>query len=185
MVCDRCKLVISNVLNELGISPVLIMLGEVDFGDFELTESQLDLISGKIEPLGFELIEDKKHRIIDSIKVFIIEMVQSKDVSNRNNISDNIKEKFHYDYNYLSNLFSSVEGITIEQFYIHQKIEKVKKPLVYDELNLTAISDLLGYSSVAHLSNQFKKITGLTPAHFKKLRDSKQRKSLDQIAKNV
>jgi len=183
MVCDRCVLVIAAVLTELDLTPVSILLGEVDFGEVELDESQIKRFTDKITPLGFEIIGDKKHRLIDGIKVYIIELVRSKNINIENKISDNISKNFHYDYNYLSNLFSSVEGITIEQYFIHQKIEKVKELLVYDELSLTAIADLLAYSSVAHLSSQFKKITGLTPTHFRKLKDSKQRKSLDQVAK--
>lgn len=181
MVCDRCKLVISNVLEDLGLAPRSVVLGEVDFGERELVPAQLQLIKEKIEPLGFELIDDKKHRLIEHIKTAIIELVHGGSENIQVRISDYLQDKIHYDYGYLSNLFSAVEGITIEQYLINQKIEKVKELLVYDELSLTEIAMQLGYSSLAHLSSQFKKVTGLTPSHFKKLKDARQRQPLDKL----
>ena len=181
MVCDRCNLVLSQVLAEMDLHPVHISLGEVDFGEKKLSEQQIEAIHQRILPLGFEIIFDKKKRLIENIKNAIIELVQSESGVEDIKISDFLKQRFHYEYNYLSNLFSGVEGISIEQYFIHQKIEKVKELLVYDELTLSEISYRLGYSSLAHLSGQFKKVTGLAPSHFKKLKNIKQRQSLDKI----
>ena len=181
MVCDRCKYVVQEVLDELGLRPVAVNLGEVDFGSAVLEAGQLERFRNKIEPLGFDLINDKKSRLIESIKKYVIASVQQQDGPEKTNISEYLHDHLHRDYTYLSNLFSAVEGVTIEQFFINQKIEKTKEYLVYDELTLTEIALRLGYSSVAHLSRQFKKVTGLTPSHFKQLRDSKQRKSIDKV----
>lgn len=181
MVCDRCNFVIQNVLEELKLSPATVTLGEVDFGDASLDAEQLERLRCKIEPLGFELINDKKSRLIENIKKHVIAFVQQQDTPAKTKISSYLADHLHHDYTYLSNLFSAVEGVTIEQYFIHQRIEKTKELLVYDELTLTEIAYRLGYSSVAHLSRQFKKVTGLTPSHFKRLRDSKQRKSLDKV----
>lgn len=181
MVCDRCKLVVQSVLAELELGPTTVTLGEVDFGDAALDIDQLERFRHKIEPLGFELINDKKSRLIENIKKHVIAFVQQQDTPVKTKISGYLADRLHHDYSYLSNLFSAVEGVTIEQYFIHQKIEKTKELLVYDELTLTEIANRLGYSSVAHLSRQFKKVTGLTPSHFKGLRDSKQRKSIDKV----
>lgn len=181
MVCDRCILVIRNVLAEQGLVALSIDLGEVDFGPTELQPAQLQAIKTSIEPLGFELIDDKKSRLIEKIKNAIIDLIHRQQSSFAPNLSEFLSARLHYDYNYLSGLFSSVEGITIEQYLIQQKIEKVKELLVYDELSLTAIAYQLGYSSVAHLSRQFKKVTGLTPSHFKRLKDNKKRIPLDKV----
>ena len=139
------------------------------------------MIKEGIEPLGFELIDDRKSRIIESIKNLIIALVHQTDEFSKIKISDYLRDNLRYDYNYLSNLFSSVEAVTIEQFWINQRIEKAKELLLYDELNLTEISHRLGYSSLAHLSRQFKKVTGLTPSHFKRLKDANGRRSLDKV----
>jgi len=181
MVCDRCILVIKNVLKQLELTPISIELGEIDFADTTLNASELQAIRNSIEPLGFELIDNKKSRTIEKIKNLIIGLIHRQHNSNHANLSDYLSEHIHYDYNYLSSLFSSVEGITIEQYLIQQKIEKVKELLVYDESNLTGIAYQLGYSSVSHLSAQFKKVTGLTPSHFKRLKDNKKRIPLDKI----
>jgi AraC-like DNA-binding protein len=146
-----------------------------------MDEAQLDLFRRKIEKLGFELISNKKSQLIESIRKHIIVLVQEPGDIERVRISDYLSEKLFHDYAYLSNLFSSVEGVTIEKFFILQKIEKVKELLVYDELTLTEIAMRLGYSSVAHLSRQFKKVTGQTPSEFKKLRDTSLRKPLDKV----
>lgn len=180
MVCDRCRFVIQGILDEMQIKPVSVTLGEVDFGEPALNEGQLNDFRTKIEALGFELISDKKSRLIENIKKHLITLAQQTQEDDRVKLSDYLSDKLFHDYTYLSNLFSSVEGITIEQFLIHQKIEKVKELLVYDELTLTEIAYRLGYSSVAHLSRQFKKVTGQTPSQFKALRDNGQRKSLDK-----
>lgn len=181
IVCDRCKMVIKSQLESMNLEPVSVELGEVDFGEVELSSGQIISFKDKIEPLGFELISDRKSRLIEKIKSSIIDLVHIKDEFTQINVSDYLKSVIDYDYNYLSNLFSSVEGITIEQYLIKQKIEKVKEFLVYDELTLSEISYKLGYSSVAHLSSQFKKVTGMTPTYFKNLRDAKQRKTLDNL----
>ena len=181
MVCDRCKYVIQTVLEEMELRPVSVNLGEVDFGSAVLDVEQLERFRKKIEPLGFELINDKKSRLIESVKKYVIAFVQLQDRPEKTKISDYLRDHLHRDYTYLSSLFSAVEGVTIEQYFINQKIEKTKEFLVYDELTLTEIAFRLGYSSVAHLSRQFKKVTGLTPSHFKRLKDSKQRKSIDKV----
>ena len=181
MVCDRCILVIQNVLDELKIDSVAVNLGEVDFGDRMLDLAQLEQFRDEITALGFELINDKKGRLIEGIKKHVIAFVQQSETRENTKLSDYLAGHLHQDYNYLSNLFSSVEGVTIERYFINQKIEKTKELLVYGELTLTEIAFRLGYSSVAHLSGQFKKVTGLTPSHFKGLRDSRQRKSIDKV----
>jgi len=181
MVCDRCNLVVSEMLRGLKFNPVSVVLGEVDFGEKELTSAEVEAIRVEIEPLGFELIDNKKSRLIERIKASIIEMVHRQEEMEPIKLSDYLKNKLNYDYNYLSTLFSSVEGITVEQYLINQKIEKVKELLVYDELSLTEISHRLGYSSLSHLSGQFKKVTGLSPSHFKQLKDARQRRPLDKL----
>lgn len=181
MVCDRCILVIKSICQELDLAPVSIVLGEVDFGDQRLSAQQLLTFQNRIEALGFELINDKKSRLIENIKKAIIDLVNNYEQLHQDRLSDYLTDKVHHDYNYLSNLFSSVEGITIEQYQINQKIEKTKELLIYEELSLTEISFRLGYSSLAHLSRQFKKVTGLTPSHFKQLKDARQRLPLDKV----
>ncbi|NIO42901.1 MAG: helix-turn-helix domain-containing protein [Burkholderiales bacterium] len=181
MVCDRCKYVIENVLNEVNLKPTSVTLGEIDFGDAEVDADRLEEFRSKIEPLGFELINDRKGRLIENIKKCVIALIQQQDALEKTKISDLLGSHLHHDYTYLSNLFSAVEGVTIEQYFISQKIEKTKELLVYDELTLTEIAYRLGYSSVAHLSRQFKKVTGMTPSQFKRLRDGKQRKSIDKV----
>ncbi|NIV17669.1 MAG: helix-turn-helix domain-containing protein [Woeseiaceae bacterium] len=181
MVCDRCKYVIENVLHEVSLTPVSVTLGEVDFGDTEIDAGQLEKFRGKIEPLGFELINDRKGRLIENIKKSVIALIQQQEAPEKSKISDFLAGRLHHDYAYLSNLFSAVEGVTIEQYFISQRIEKTKELLVYDELTLTEIAYRLGYSSVAHLSRQFKKVTGMTPSYFKRLRDAGQRKSIDKV----
>lgn len=180
MVCDRCKLVIGNVVEQLGLSPAVIDLGLLEFAN-DLTDQQLQDLQQQIEPLGFALVNDKKTQLIESIKSEIIRLVHNEQALEKIKLSDYLKKRLHHDYNYLSNLFSSVEGTTIEHYHIKQKIERAKELLVYDELTLTQIADQLGYSSVAHLSSQFKKVTGLTPTHFKRLKDAKHRQPLDKV----
>lgn len=180
MVCPRCIKVVNEEFEKLNIPIQKIELGKVVTTE-TVSESQTILIRQTLIENGFELIDDKKGKLIDSIKTLIIEKIHhSKELEETLNISDYLLERINYDYSYLSRLFSSVEGITIEKYIISQKIEKVKELLVYDELTLNEISYLLGYSSVQHLSKQFKKITGLTPSHFKKLKENK-RKPLDSV----
>ncbi len=181
MVCDRCKMVIQNVLDELELKPQAVYLGEVDFGDATIEAQVLEQFQDKIVPLGFEIINDKKTRLIENIKKQVISLVQQPQAPQKVKLSEHLSNQLHHDYTHLSNLFSTVEGVTIEQYFINQKIEKTRELLVYDELTLTQISYRLGYSSVAHLSRQFKKVTGMTPSQFKQLRDSNHRQSLDKV----
>ncbi len=181
MVCDRCILAVENELQKVGLTAKEIVLGEVDLGGKEPSPEQLQTLATNLEKIGFELLDDKKRQLIEHIKTIIIEQVHYQDHQEPVKLSVYLAEHLHYDYNYLSNLFSSIEGITIEQFHIQQKIEKVKELLAYDELTLSEIAWQLGYSSVAYLSNQFKKITGLTPSQFKQRKDSRQRKPLDKL----
>lgn len=179
MVCDRCKMVVKSELEKLRINPLHVDLGEVILNT-PLTEEQKDLLKDRLDSLGFELINDKRSRLIEQIKTLIIELVHYNNNELKINLSDYLSDKLHHDYNYISNLFSEIEGTTIEKYFIAQKIEKVKELLVYDELTLNEIAFQLNYSSAAHLSNQFKKVTGLTPSYFKSIRSSK-RKPLDKV----
>ncbi|MBY0479244.1 MAG: helix-turn-helix domain-containing protein [Chitinophagaceae bacterium] len=174
MVCSRCIMVVKAELEKTGIQPLHIELGEVELKK-ELSPKQLQQFSHTIKQLGFELIDDRKSKIIDKIKTIIIELVHHNKEELNENLSAHLSAKLHHDYSYLSNLFSEVEGTTIEKYYIAQKIEKVKELLMYDELSLSQIAFDLGYSSVAHLSSQFKKQTGLTPTFFKSLKENKRR----------
>lgn len=179
MVCNRCVMVVQNELDKLGVNVKHIKLGEVTL-DRELSKAERDALDDALTNVGFELIDDRKSRIIEQIKTVVINMVHHQESNKKYNLSDVLSEELHHDYGYLSNLFSEVEGTTIEKYFIAQKIEKVKELLVYDELTLSEIAYKLNYSSVAYLSNQFKKVTGLTPSHFKKIKEDK-RKPLDMV----
>lgn len=179
MVCNRCIMVVQNEMDKLGLAVENIKLGEVTL-EKEPTTSERVALEGALVSLGFQVIDDKKSRIIEQIKNVIIELVHHQDNEAKTNLSDILSKKLNHDYNYLSNLFSEVESTTIEKYFIAQKIEKVKELLVYDELSLSEIAFRLNYSSVAYLSNQFKKTTGLTPSHFKQIKEEK-RKPLDQV----
>lgn len=179
MVCDRCIMVVQNELDKLGLEAKSVKLGEVILIN-ELKNNEKQALEKVLTALGFELIDDKKSRLIEKIKNVIINLVHHQDNDIKNNLSDVLSNELHHDYNYLSNLFSEVEGTTIEKYFIAQKIERVKELLVYDELSLSEIAFQLNYSSVAYLSNQFKKVTGLTPSHFKQIKEDK-RKPLDKV----
>ena len=179
MVCDRCKMAVQTELEKSGIPFSALELGEVTLSK-EPTSLQLETFRDHISALGFELIEDKTARIISQIKNAVLIYVRESASSRKFKFSTFLADKLAKDYNHLSSLFSSVEGTTIEQYLILQKIEKVKELLVYDELSLSQIAYELGYSSVQHLSNQFKKVTGLTPSYFKQVKSIK-RKPLDQV----
>ena len=180
MVCNRCIKVVREELYTLGFNIQSVELGELTLKG-TLTESDINRISQMLVENGFELIDDRKSRIINRIKTLIIEYIHyDREKPDHMNLSGFLAGELGHDYSYLSNLFSSVEGITIEKYLINQKIEKVKELLVYDELSLNEISYQLGYSSVQHLSNQFKKNTGLTPSHFRKIKN-KKRNSLDMV----
>lgn len=174
MVSLRCKMVVKEELRKLGIRYETLELGMVGVPG-EITEEQHDRLKANLAMSGLELLDDKKSILIEKIKNVIIEMVHFTDDIPKINYSDYISEKLHYDYTYLSNIFSEVKGITIQQYIIIHKIEKVKELLLYGEYNLTEISYIMHYSSVAHLSNQFKKVTGLSPSYFKLLKKKRQR----------
>lgn len=178
MVCPRCVMAVENVLDEMKISSIEVRLGEVLIAD-ELTENQENDFKSKIEKLGFELLDDKNSAIINQIRTIIIEQIQNSSEENLN-LSELLSKKLNKEYSQLSKLFSATTGITIEQFAILQKIEKVKELLVYDELSLKEIAYRLAYSSSAHLSAQFKKVTGLTPTEFKNLGEL-NRNNIDSI----
>lgn len=179
MVCDRCINVVHNELEKLGLEVKYIKLGEVTLVN-ELTSDEKYAVENSLISFGFQIIDDKKSRIIEKIKNTIIDLVHHQNNNIKNNLSDILSDTLHHDYNYLSNLFSEVEGTTIEKYFIAQKIEKVKELLVYDELTLSEIALRLNYSSISYLSNQFRKVTGLTPSHFKQIREDK-RKPLDKV----
>ena len=179
MVCNRCIMAVEGVFKEVDLTPVKVSLGEVVL-DKEVDQDTMETITKKLNTLGFELIDDHKSQIIEKIKNFIIQIVHYTDGEPKENYSALIESELGHDYTYLSNLFSSIEGTTIEKYIIAQKIERVKELVVYHELTLSEIAYKMGYSSVAHLSNQFKKITGLTPSHFREIGASRRR-PLDQI----
>lgn len=180
MVCNRCIKAVKDELSALGYSIKDIELGEVNLKE-DLSDRDIDHISLMLLDNGFELIDNKKSRIINRIKTLIIEYIHyDREKPEHLNLSDFLANDLGHDYSYLSNLFSSVDGITIEKYLINHKIEKAKELLVYDELTLNEISYQLGYSSVQHLSNQFKKLTGLSPSHFKKIKN-KKRNPLDKV----
>jgi YesN/AraC family two-component response regulator len=169
MVCIRCQIVVKYELEKLGLHHTKVELGETEIME-ELTEEQRETLSNSLKDIGLELLDDKKNIMVEQIKNIIIELVHYNEDQIKTNLSDYLSEKLNHNYTYLSNLFSEVKGVTIEKFYLNNKIERVKELLVYDELNLTEIAWKMHYSSVAHLSNQFKKMTGLTPSHFKNLK---------------
>ena len=179
MVCSRCKMVVKAEIEKLGLHPVTVELGEVEIEEDSIDKVKKELLNN-FQALGFDLIDDKKSQLIEHIKTIIIDLVHYKGISPKYNLSEILIAKLNYDYSYLSNLFSEIEGTTIEKYFISQKIEKAKELIVYDELNLSEIAFRLHYSSVSHLSNQFKKVTGLSPSHFKKIKDEK-RKPLDKV----
>lgn len=179
MVSLRCKMVVKDELQNLGLNLVSVDLGMVEISG-EMTPVQRDQLGANLLRSGLVLLDDKKAIMIDKIKNVIIEMVHYADELPNTNYSEYISQKLGYDYTYLSNVFSEVKGITIQQFIILHKIEKVKELLLYDELTLTEISYKLQYSSVAHLSNQFKKITGLSPSFYKQLKQ-KRKNNLENL----
>ena len=179
MVSLRCKMYVKQALLNLGLHPVEIDLGVVEVLQ-DISAEQRQQLKTNLLKAGLELLDDQRSILVDRIKNVIIEMVHYSDELPKVNYSDYISEKLDYDYTYLANIFSEVKGITIQQFIIIHKIEKVKELLLYDELNITEISYKLDYSSAAHLSNQFKKITGLTPTFYKQLRN-KRKQNLEDI----
>ena len=179
MVCIRCQMVVKSELEKLGLNFVDVKIGEADIiGD--IPPEQIKQLDVALRKSGLQLMDDKKSILVERIKSVIIELVHYTNEQIKFNLSDYLSEKLNYDYTYLANLFSEVKGITIEKFYLTHKIEKVKELIVYNELNLSEIAYKMHYSSVAHLSNQFKKFTGLTPSHFKELKN-KRRKTLEDV----
>jgi AraC family transcriptional regulator len=183
MVCNRCVTAVTNELQALKLHPLKVVLGEVLLQEDALEPETLARLDASLKELGFERIDNKRARLIESIKNYVIKTIHHNSGMDRKlNWSTVLSDEMHYEYNYLSNLFSSVEGITLEQYIIRQKIERAKELLLYDQLSLSEIANNLAYSSVQHLSNQFKKVTGFTPSEFKKLRDAEGlRKPLDAI----
>ncbi len=179
MVSMRCKMVVQEELKKLGFMHVAVDLGMVEITE-DISANQLEQLKESLLKSGLELLEDKKAILIEKIKNVITEMIHFSDELPKENYSDFISNKLDYDYTYLANTFSEVKGITIQQFIIINKIEKVKELLLYDELNLTEISYRLHYSSVAHLSNQFKKITGLTPSFYRQM-SLKRKENLENL----
>jgi len=179
MVSNRCKMAVKEELKKLGLHYILVELGEVDIMETISNEQREELKAGLIDS-GLELMDDKRAVLIEKIKNVIVEMVHHSDEMIKTNFSDYLSEKLNHDYTYLANLFSEVQGTTIEHFIINHKIERIKELIIYDELNITEIAWKMNYSSVAHLSNQFKKVTGLSPSHFKQLKD-KRRNQIEDI----
>jgi AraC-like DNA-binding protein len=179
MVCSRCKMVVKSELENLGYTPTAISLGEVTLEN-NLTTEEKATINKALQRVGFSVMDDKKSRLVERIKTLIVELVHQNNNELTTNLSDYLSSQVSSDYKYITTLFTEVEGTTIEKYFIAQKIERVKELLVYDELSLSEIAFMLNYSSVAHLSAQFKRVTGLTPSHFKNIRTEK-RKSLDEL----
>ena len=179
MVSNRCKMLVKEELKKLNLHFILVDLGEVEIME-ELSQEKRQELSEALAESGLELMEDKKSIIIEKIKTVIINMVHHSDELLKVNFSDFLSEKLNYDYTYLANLFSEVQGTTIGHFLISHKIERIKELIIYDELNITEIAWKMNYSSVAHLSNQFKKETGLTPSHFKQLK-IKRRLPIEEV----
>jgi len=179
MISIRCQMVVKSELERQGINHTKVELGEVEIID-KVSKDQLDSLDAALKLTGIELMNDNKLILVEKIKTIIIDHLHNSEGQLKINLSDFLSEKLNHNYTYLSNLFSEVKGTTIEQYYLSHKIEKVKELLVYDELNLTEIAWKLNYSSVSHLSNQFKKMTGLTTSHFKNLK-LKKRISLENL----
>ena len=179
MVCNRCILVVKQELEKLNLAFNSIVLGELQLKK-EPTVKQLAQLKTNLANIGFEVLDDSKKQLIEKIKNIIVDQIHYQPVDEQRNFSDILSKKLNKDYSYLSGLFSNVEGITIEKYIINQKIEKAKEMIAYNEMNFSEIAYHLGYSSVAHLSAQFKKVTGLTPSHFKNVGGS-LRKSIDSI----
>ena len=179
MVSNRCKMAVKEELKKLGLHFIVVDLGEVEIME-SITLDQREKLKLSLLDSGLELMDDKRAVLIEKIKNTIIEMIHHSDEVIKTNFSDYLSQKLNHDYTYLANLFSEVQGSTIEHFIINHKIERIKELIIYDELNITEIAWKMNYSSVAHLSNQFKKVTGLSPSHFKQLKD-KRRSQIEDI----
>lgn len=179
MVSARCKMSVKEELKKLGLHFIVVDLGEVEIME-TISLSQREQLKEALLLSGLELMDDKRAVLIEKIKNVIIQMVHHSEEVIKMNFSDFLSEKLNHDYTYMANLFSEVQGTTIEQFIISHKIERIKELIIYGELNITEIAWKMNYSSVAHLSNQFKKMTGLSPSHFKQLKD-KRRSPIEDI----
>lgn len=179
MVSTRCKMAVKEELKKLGLHFIVVELGEVEVME-NITVDQREKLKTGLLDAGLELMDDKRAVLIEKIKNIIVEMVHYADEPIKVNFSDYLSDKLKHDYTYLANLFSEVQGSTIEHFIIDHKIERIKELIIYDELNITEIAWKMNYSSVAHLSNQFKKVTGLSPSHFKQLK-VKRRNQIEDI----
>ena len=179
MVCRRCKMVVKSELVKLGLHPISVELGVVEIQEADI-DSQKDKLLENLQSLGFDLLGNKKSQTIERVKNLIIDLVHNKNNELNCNLSEYLSRHLFQDYSAMSNLFSEVEHITIEKYFILQKIEKVKELLVYDEMTLSEIAFQMNYSSVGHLSNQFKKTTGFSPSYFKKMKD-KKRKQIEDL----
>ena len=179
MVSNRCKMVVKEILKELNLHFILGDLGEVEIME-NISLEQREYLKKELIESGLELMDDKKSILIEKIKNIIIQMIHYSEEDIKINFSDYLSEKLHHNYNYLANLFSDTQGTTIEHFIIYNKIERVKELMIYGELTITEIAYKMNYSSVAHLSSQFKKVTGLAPSHFKQLKD-KRRNSIEEL----
>lgn len=179
MVSNRCKIVVKEVLNDLGLHFIVVDLGEVEIME-DINDTQRNKLKINLAESGLELMDDKKAILIERIRILLTEMIHNSDELPEKNYSNFISEHLGYDYTYLSNIFSEVKGMTIQQFIIIHKVERIKELIIYDELNITAIAWKMNYSSVAHLSNQFKKVTGFSPSHFKHLKE-KRRCPLEEL----
>lgn len=181
MVCDRCKLVVQQILDELGLHARQIELGEVELTS-ALDEQQTSEFKHKLQLVGFEWLQDKKGRIIEQLQTVMIELVHGQEFIPHVNLQQYLSDKLHYDYTYLNNLFSAAKGVSIKQYLIQQKIERAKELIIYNELSFSQIADRLNYSNSAHFSSQFKKITGMSPREFKQL-SKIDRQTLDNVGK--
>lgn len=179
MVSQRCKMVVKEELKKMGLHYMVVDLGEVEIME-TLPDAQWQILKEALMVSGLELMDDKRTILIEKIIHVIMEMIHGSDELPVVNYSNHISDKLHYDYTYLSNLFTEVKGITIQQFIILHKIERIKELIIYDEFNITEIAWKMNYSSVAHLSNQFKKVTGFSPTHFKQLKQ-KRRTPIEDI----
>lgn len=178
MVCGRCKMVVQSIFEKYHITPRLIELGEVEMED--VSNFPYEKIKIELQQAGFDILDDQKSKIIEKIKLHIIQLIHEENNDLKTNLSDYLVNHLNHDYSALSSLFSEVENSTIEKFYILQKVEKVKELLTYNELTIQQIADYLNYSSAAHLSNQFKKVTGFSPSYYKQLKE-KKRKQIDGL----
>jgi AraC-like DNA-binding protein len=173
MVSNRCKIAVKEELKKLGLHFIVVDLGEVEVME-NIASEQREQLRRALLDIGFELMDNKRSVLVEQIKNVVIDMVHYSDEVIKTNFSDYLSEKLNHDYTYLANLFSEVQGTTIEKFIINHKIERIKELIIYDELNISEIAWKMNYSSVAHMSNQFKKVTGLTPSHFKQLKVKKR-----------